>query len=726
METKSYSIDIAGDTLTAEFSPLVEQANGSVIIRHGDTVVLATAVMSKNPREGLGFFPLTVDYEERFYAAGRILGSRFVRREARPSEEAILLGRIVDRSIRPLFDHRIRQDVHVVITTLSIDDKHDPDVLAVIGASLALGTSNIPWAGPISAVRVGKKDGELSVNPVYETRNTSEFETIFCGKNGKINMIEAEGKEITEADAIRAFETGLKEIERLNTFQQDIINEIGKTKITFVFPVPAKELEDKFKQDYWPRLEEALYEHDKAAWKEKINSLKKEWLTFVETEFNETPRALGDDMFEEAINDIIHKNIVEPASGKEKRPDGRSLTELRPLWAQARFLDRSHGSALFFRGQTHILSVVTLGAPGDVLIVEGMEVREKRNFMHHYNFPHFSVGETGPMRGPGRRDIGHGALAGKALKAVIPEQKEFPYTIRVVSETLSSNGSSSMGSVCASTLALMDAGVPIKSPVAGIAMGLMTGKDKNGNQAYKVLTDIQGPEDHHGDMDFKAAGTKNGLTAIQMDVKVEGVSIEMLEKALLQAKDARLQIMDVLLKELASPRPELSPFAPRIITMQINPDKIREVIGPGGKVINEIIDLTGAQIDIEQDGTIFITGMDEAAAKKAQNLVEEIVREYEPGQRFTGKVTRIFNFGAMVEIAPRTEGLVHISELAPFRVEKVTDIVDTGDEVPVEIISIDDMGRINLSIKKIATLEPKRGRPPEGNRPNNSHSPRNS
>ncbi len=702
MEIKKYTTEFAGKPLSVEFSPLAEQANGSVIVRYGGTVILANATMGR-PREGGSFFPLTVDFEEKYYAAGRILGSRFVRREARPSEEAILVSRIIDRTIRPLFDQRIRNDVQIIVTVLSVDGENDPDVPAILAASIALSTSDIPWNGPICGVRVIKKDSTYIINPSYAEREGTTLETIFCGKGGKVNMIETEAHEAAESDMISALELGLVEIEKLNTFQANIVQEIGKPKAVLSLPEISPELRTLFDEHITDRLDKSMYEPDKTIWVANINALKKEWFTLVETSLPETPKSLSDEIFEDAVSNIVHKHVLEAEPGKERRPDGRGTKDIRKLFATAHFLDRTHGSAVFFRGQTHILSVATLGAPGDVLLIEGMSVREKRHFMHHYNFPPYSVGETGPMRGPGRREIGHGALAEKALRAMIPPKEEFPYTIRLVSETLSSNGSSSMGSVCGSSVALMDAGVPIKRHIAGISMGLMMASDTK----YRILTDIQGPEDHHGDMDFKAAGTREGLTAIQMDVKVEGVTVQMLTEALEQAKDARFQILDVLESVIAEPRKELSPFAPRIITMKIDPLKIREVIGPGGKVINEIIEKTGAQIDIEQDGTIFITGTDEASAKNAVAIIDEITHEYEVGEKFEGVVTRLFNFGAMVEFAPNQEGLVHVSELAPWRVEQVTDVVDIGDKVPVQIISIDEQGRVNLSIKEVATIEPK-------------------
>lgn len=710
METKRFSFEFAGRTLTAEFSPLAEQANGSALVRYGETVVFATAVMSAKAREGGDFFPLMVDYEEKFYAAGRILGSRFVRREGRPSEEAILMCRVIDRAIRPLFDHRIKNDVQVVIMVLAIDDDNDPDVPAIMAASLALGTSNIPWGGPVAAIRAIKKNGTTILNPTYEERKEAEFDAFFTsGIHGHLNMIETEAKEVSEEDLMGAFGEGLPEIERALDFQNSIIRECGKQKIFLEFPEPTAELEQAMKP-YLPRLEDAIYDPIKLTRVHDTETVKKEWAQHVETEFPDTPRALAEHMFESATNDILHKNILDAADGEERRPDGRKIHEIRPLHTQTHILERHHGSALFFRGETHILSVATLGAPSDVLLIEGMEIREKRHFMHHYNFPPFSVGEVRPMRGPGRREIGHGALAEKALRAVVPPKDIFPYTIRLVSETLSSNGSSSMGSVCASSMAMMDAGIPIRAAVAGASMGLvMYANPQTGTiQKYKVLTDIQGVEDNLGDMDFKVAGTRAGVTAIQMDVKVVGVTLDIIRDAFEQAKAARLQILDAMDASIREPKPELSPYAPRIVMLTIKPDKIREVIGPGGKVINEIIDLTETQIDIEQDGRIFITGLKQENVAKAQELIEEITREYEPGQRFTGKVTRIFNFGAMVEFAPKQEGLVHISELAQFRVEQVTDVVDVGDVVPVEIVGIDEMGRINLSIKRVAALELKK------------------
>lgn len=693
MKSEKFSMEIAGRELTAEFSNLTEQANGSVLVRYGDTVVLATAVMSKNERLGLNFFPLSVDYEEKFYAAGQILGSRFVRREARPSEDAILINRVIDRSVRPLFDKNIKNDVQVIAVALSIDENNDPDIPAVIAASLALATSDIPWNGPISSCRIGYKNGEFIINPTYKERETLDFETLVCGKDGKINMIEAEANETSEEYIINGFEKAITEIEKINEWQKDIIEKKGKEKIV----IKTKEVPTKFyslfgNNNIEKQLEDAIYLQDKQTRNLRLGEIKKEWLELVNTDFEGQFLTEADDLYEKKIDEIVHYNILK----NEKRPDLRKLTEIRKLYAETSVLPRTHGSALFFRGETHTLSVATLGAPGDELLIQGMETRTKKYFMHHYNFPPYSVGETGPMRGPGRREIGHGALAEKALRPIIPEKSEFPYTIRVVSETLSSNGSSSMAAVCASCLALMDAGAPIKNKVAGIAMGLMMEDEKN----YKVLTDIQGPEDHHGDMDFKVAGTDKGLTAIQMDVKIEGVTIEILEKTLTDAKAARIKILEVMDAELKLPRPELSKYAPKIVSFSIPPERIGEVIGSGGKNINAIIDKTGVKIDIEDDGTIYVSGENLEAVKEAEGIIKEIVREFKTGEKVKGKVVKIFEFGAMVSISPKQDGLIHISKLAPYRVNTVKDIVNIGDSVEVEVIEIDEQGRINLKLVK--------------------------
>ena len=581
----------------------------------------------------------------------------------------------------------------MVALTLSVDDENSPDIPAILAASLAVLTSDIPWNGPVSAVRVGRVDEKLILNPKDKERIEGSLDMVVSGGNGLINMLEGKAKEVSEEIFMEAVSKAKLEIDRLNEFQLEIAGGIGKKKIKHAFEEVPTQVHTLLEKHILPRLEDALYTPGRRGRNEFLGDLKKEWFEAMKTTFPTLSKGTASDLFEDAIDMIIHRNILQ----SEKRPDGRALDEIRSLYAEAAILPRTHGSGLFFRGDTHILSVATLGAPGDELLIEGMDIRIRKHFMHHYNFPPFSVGETGRMGSPGRREIGHGALAEKALEAVIPAKEIFPYTIRLVSETLSSNGSSSMGSVSASTVALMDAGVPITRPVAGIAMGLMM--DEKGS--YKVLTDIQGPEDHHGDMDFKAAGTSDGITAVQMDVKVHGVGLDILRDSLQDAKKARLTILETLKKVIPAPRAELSPHAPRVLIMTVPIDKIRDIIGPGGKIINEIIAETGAQIDIEQTGQVYITGQNEESAKQAEKKIASIIKEFVAGEVVTGTVSRIFEFGAMVEIAPRQEGLVHISEISKDRVGKVTDILNLGDKVTAQIISIDNLGRINLSIKAL-------------------------
>ncbi|MBI4691913.1 MAG: polyribonucleotide nucleotidyltransferase [Candidatus Terrybacteria bacterium] len=610
MQTKTYETDFGGKKLSVEISDLADQANGSVLVRYGETAVFATSVMSKNRREGIDYLPLTVDYEEKFYAAGQILGSRFMRREGRPSEEAILTGRAIDRTIRPLFDSRIRNEIQVTVLALAVDRENDSDVPAILAGSLALAISDIPWSGPVGAVRIGlvppAGGNNFLVNPTFEERKKSLLDIVACGKDGKINMIEAGAFEIPEDTVVKALEKAADEIAKIQKFQEEIIADIGKKKIIPEIKEEPAEMKGFFDKNALESAERAIF----SGAKEEIGEAKTLWMKIAMEKFGEENAFLADDHFENRINDIIHKEILDSPAGEEKRPDGRKIDEIRSLYARAGILPVLHGSGIFYRGGTHVLSILTLGGPKDVQLIEGMEVQTEKHFMHHYNFPPFSTGETGRMGGPGRREIGHGALVEKALLPVIPSREEFPYTIRIVSESMASNGSTSQGSVCASTLALMDAGVPIKEPVAGIAMGLIMSQQltADSRQQYKILTDIQGPEDHHGDMDFKCAGTKNGITAIQMDVKVDGVSVEILEKTLAQAKKARMEIMEAMLKEIPEPRKELSVFAPRIVKIMIDSDKIGAVIGPGGKMIKSITEKTGAEIDIEQDGSVFITG----------------------------------------------------------------------------------------------------------------------
>ncbi|PIZ88882.1 MAG: polyribonucleotide nucleotidyltransferase [Candidatus Nealsonbacteria bacterium CG_4_10_14_0_2_um_filter_38_17] len=696
MDSKKYKIELCNKELNVEISDLAEQANGNVFVRYGDTVVLATCVMSKQERQGAGFFPLLVDYEERYYAAGKIRGPRYIKRESRPSDEAILNARLIDRAIRPLFPKELTREVQVILTILSWDGQNDPDVPGLLAASLVLAISDIPWQGPLGAIRIGLNEGNFIFNPTYEEREKSKIDFVLTGIEGKkellINMMEGGFDEIDEKTASEATASCKKFLKDVLDFQKRIIKEVGKEKILIERTEKDLELEKEIKEFLGNRLEKAIFQPEKNERVDQMALLKEELADFTEAKHpgeGKTSYALN--FFEEEINRLVHENAIL----HEKRPDGRKIDELRKISCQVGVLPRTHGSGLFCRGQTKALSILTLGAPGDQQILEGMEIVGKKRFMHHYNFPPYSTGEIKPMRGPARRDIGHGMLVEKALLPLIPASESFPYTIRIVTEILSSNGSTSMASVSGSSLALMDAGVPIKAPATGIALGLMS--DKKGN--YKILTDIQGPEDHHGDMDFKVAGTREGITAIQMDVKISGITQEILEEVLSRGKKARLQILETMDETLQKPRPELSPFAPRILTIQINPDKIREVVGPGGKVINEIIGECGVAIDIQPTGLIFVTSESEEAAKKAIDWIKNITREVKVGEVFQGKVTRIFNFGAMVEILPNQEGLIHISELAPFRVNRVEDIVKVGDIVPVKVVGIDEQGRVNLSLK---------------------------
>ena len=690
MKTKEYALEVGGKKLLAEFTDLADQANGSVIVRLGNTTVLVTAVMGKYEKDS-DYFPLTVDYEERFYAAGQILGSRFMRREGRPSDEAVLSGRVVDRTIRPLFNQNLRQEVQVVVTILSIAED-DPDIPAIIGASLALGASDIPWNGPVSAVRIGVLEDEKNfiINPIYETRNAAEnkLDLLACGKDGAINMIEIGAKEVAEGVIVKALAMASEEIEKIQNWQKKIIKEIGKEKMAIKEPEPPVEMAKLFETEVAEKLFEVIFS---GPGKHRIHDLKELWLKIFAEQLPEAKLTHADFFFEEKINELVHREAIE----NERRPDGRKMDELRPLFAKAGGISPIlHGSGIFYRGGTHILSALTLGGPGDTQVIDGMEVQTKKRFMHHYNFPPFSSGETGRVGGMNRRAIGHGALAEKAILPILPLKETFPYTIRIVSEALASNGSTSMGSVCGSTLALLDAGVPIKAPVAGIASGLMF---KNDNE-YKILTDIQGPEDHHGDMDFKVAGTSDGVTAVQMDVKVNGIAIKILGEAFEAAKKARLQILKVIEKEISAPRSDISPNAPKIISIKIKPDQIGSIIGTGGKIINEIMEKTGAEIDIEDDGTVFFTGKN-GAAEAAQKIVEGMTHEYKPGEKYEGTVTRLMDFGAFVKIGPNAEGMVHISEIAPFRIDQISSALSEGDIVPVMVKEIDEKGRINLSIK---------------------------
>ncbi len=693
MIKKEFSVDLNGRPLVAQFSDLVENAHGSVILKYGNTTILATAVISKEAKAGCDYLPLTVDYEEKFYASGQILGSRFMKREGKPSDEAILSGRIVDRTIRPLFDQWIRHDIQVVITILSID-QDDPDVLAVVAASLALGVSKIPFHGPVSAVRINKhKTDGFELNPTYIERENENYELdlVACGKDGNINMIELGGDEAQEPVIVEALKKASEEIEKLNAWQKKVIAEIGVAKISIPAPVMPEEVKALFASEIEPKLESYVMSGIPGG--SKIGELNDIWHKVAKEKLPEVNENFFETLFEEKVDALIH----EQALTKNKRADGRGIDEIRPLFAQAGGISSVlHGSGIFYRGGTHIFSALTLGGPSDAQLIDGMEESGiAKRFMHHYNFPPYSTGETGRMGGTNRRMIGHGALAEKALEPMIPKTEQFPYTIRLVSEAMASNGSTSMGSVCASTIALMDGGVPIKAPVAGIASGLMM--DDKGN--YKVLTDIQGPEDHYGDMDFKVAGTRNGVTAIQMDVKVSGVPIPALAEAFQKAKDARYKILDVIQKEIAEPRKDISPNAPKIVVLKIKQDQIGLVIGSGGKTIKEIKEKTGADIDIEDDGTVYCTGKD-GSAEKARNIIEAMTHEYKAGERYEGTVVKLADFGAFVSIANgNAEGLVHISEIASFRIENINTVLKVGDKVPVVVKGVDERERISLSIK---------------------------
>jgi polyribonucleotide nucleotidyltransferase len=690
MEKKEYSMELGGKTLTAEFTDLADQANGSVIIRYGNSAVLVTAVMG-GERAGLDYFPLSVEYEEKFYAAGAILGSRFMRREGRPSDEAILSARLVDRTIRPLFDNRIRRDVQIVITVLSIDED-DNDVLGVLGASLALGTSDIPWGGPVSVARIGQNGGdEFIVNPTYKERGgEAHLDLLACGKDGNINMVEIGAEQAKEELLGSALEKAKEVHAELQAFQEKIISEVGKKKQEIKTEEVSDEIKGLFKNEIEPKMLDSVFGG------EGSYALKDVWMKIVEEKIEGAKMVDAGDYFEERVDHLVH----EEALNNDRRQDGRKMDEVRSLFAQAGGIsDMIHGTGVFYRGGTHVMSALTLGGPEDAQLMDTIEHQDtKKNYMHHYNFPPFSVGETGRVGGFNRRMIGHGALAEKALIPVLPEKEDFPYTIRIVSETMASNGSSSMASVCGSTLALMDAGVPIKSPVAGIAMGMMS--DDKGN--YKILTDIQGPEDHHGDMDFKVAGTREGVTAVQMDVKVDGVPVSVLMEAFEHAKVARLAILETIEKAIDKPRENINPRAPQILTMTIKEDQIGLVIGPGGKTINGIKDTTGVtDINIEDDGSVYITGTN-GSAEKALKMIEELTHEYKAGEKFPEAiVTRLMDFGAFVKIGANTEGLVHISEIAPFRINTVAEALSEGEQVPVIIKEIDEKQRINLSIKDI-------------------------
>src|SRR5688572_15068984 len=728
-EAKRFQTEWGGKTLVIETGKLAKQANGACTVRYGDTTILATATLASKARESVDFFPLSVEYEEKLYAAGKIKSSRFIKREGRPTDEAVMTGRMIDRSIRPLFPYGVRHDVQVVIECLSADLENDTDIPSLVGASCAIAMSDIPWDGPLSGIRVGRVGGEWIINPSFEARAKGDLDVIVAGTTEKSVMIEAAANEVNEKDMYEAIMFGQKHQKEVIDLINQVVAAVGRKKID------ARELMVKAEGD-----EATLKDKEAVVAKAKA---------FLETRFpevlfaganvNKTERrnALGrlraelDAQLEkdeigkdrrkwamEAFDDIVESAVTRAILEKGERVGGRSLTEVRTLEAEVALLPRVHGTGLFSRGDTQVLSIVTLGAPSDAQILDGMEEVGKKRYMHHYNFPPYSVGECGRIGGSGRREIGHGGLAERALMPVLPPKEAFPYTIRVVSEVLSSNGSSSQGSICGSTLALMDAGVPITRPVAGIAMGLASDESTG---AYKILTDLQDLEDGDGGMDFKIGGTTQGITTIQLDTKTKGLTPKIVEETLAQGRDARLRILDVMSKAIAAPRPDLSPYAPRIVTIKINPELIRNVIGPGGKMINKIIEETGVSIDVENDGTITICSANKAGLDKAAQWVSDLTRELKAGELFKeGKVTRIMDFGAFVEVLPGQEGLVHISELAPWRVGRVTDMVKVGDVIAVNVIEIDELGRVNLSHKRACqdlgiTQTPPAGMPPAGN-----------
>ncbi len=720
----TFTTEFYGRPLTVEIGRLAAQSSGSCTVRYGDTVVLATAVISDAVREGINYFPLMVDYEERLYAAGIIKGSRWIKREGRPSDEVVQTSRLVDRSIRPLFPPGLKNDVQVIITVLSYDNENDSDVVSLVAASIAVAISPIPWDGPIGGVRMGRVPSsadptrfELVVNPTLAARAKSDLDLIVAGTGERVLMVEAGAREVTEEAIMEAITCAQKPLQQIVGLITEIVRETGKSKIMPPTPTlegvdAAKIAELRSRTAAWveAHVQPALFGGNlttKTSRKEIVEELQAQYeAELVSASLPKEQRRAALSSFTEATEGIISRMILKDGM----RVDGRTLTQVRPLEVQVGLLPRTHGSGLFKRGETQVLSVVTLGSPGDVQLLEGIEGEAKKRYMHHYNFPPFCVGEVGPLRSPGRREIGHGALAERGLLPVLPPETEFPYTIRVVSEVLSSNGSSSMAATTGSSLALMDAGVPIKKAVAGVAMGLAT--DERGN--YRVITDLQDLEDGPGGMDFKIAGTRDGITAIQMDTKTKGLTNAMVQDTLRQARDARREILDAMEAVIAAPRAAMSPYAPRIVTVQINPERIRDVIGPGGKIINKIIDETGCDIDIEPDGRVMITGTDQAKSQRAVEWVQLLTKEVSVGEVYQGKVSRILDFGAFVEVTPNKEGMVHISELAAYRVGRVSDVVKIGDMVAVKVIGIDELGRINLSMR--ALLPPGAGeniRPPE-------------
>ena len=696
---KTYSTKLAGRDLTIESGKIAGLANGSVVVRYGDTVVMVNVTASKEPRDGIDFFPLSVDYEEKLYAVGKIPGS-FQKREGKPADKAILTSRAIDRPLRPLFPKDFRNDVCVVATVLSVEQDNSPEVCSMIGASCALSISDIPFGGPTAAVNVGYVDGEIIINPTAEQREKSRLTLTVAATKEKITMIEAGADEIPNDIMLEAIKKAHEEIKNICDFISNIKAEIGKPKFEYKSFAVDKEVYEEIEKNFKDRMYKDVQAIDKEVRDENIAKITEDILSYFVEKYGEEETENKKQDIADSIHDLEKKCVREMILEEHKRPDGRGLTDLRPLSCEVGVLPRVHGSAIFTRGQTQVLSVATLGMKSEEQMLDGIDEEESKRYMHQYNFPAYSVGEARPSRGPGRREIGHGALAEKALVPVIPSEEEFPYAIRVVSEVLSSNGSTSQASICGSTLALMDAGVPIKKPVAGISTGLVT--DKENPDRYVMLTDIQGIEDFFGDMDFKVGGTKDGITAIQVDIKTDGLTYDIIKEAFERTKIARDYILDeIMLKQIDKPRKEISKYEPRILTTKISVDKIRDVLGPGGKMINKIIAETGVKIDIEENGDVCIYSVDGQNGEKALKMIKDIAREIEVGGIYDGKVTRIMNFGAFVDLGTGKEGLLHISKISSKRVEKVEDVLAIGDEVTVKVIEIDNQGRINLSMKDL-------------------------
>lgn len=705
MKIKEYSIEVGGKTIKATFSDLAEQANGSVMLTCENTTVLATAVISKSAGDAKGFFNLTVDYLEKFYATGLILGGQYNKREGRPSDEAILSSRIIDRTIRPLFPKHIKNAVQVIVTVLSVGEA-DPGVLGINAASLAIATSDIPWAGPVSAVHIGKakNQSEIKYDDYFAHNGISAYDLdlTVCGREGKILMIESMASQLGEEEIGQAFDLAETHIKTLEDWQKEIIKTEGKTKLEFPKPILPEDVTKKFHEIFDETLLDKIFSKDakenlissELVWEERVLEMYPPNSDYDTNKKNEEVRSMALDYFHHEIDRLVHVGALK----NNARVDGRSFTQVRGLFAKAgNFLPKVHGTGIFYRGETHVFSALTLGGPDDIQALDGMEVRGNKSFMHHYNFPPYSAGETGRVGNTNRREMGHGTLVEKALTPVIPNKENFPYTVRLVSESMASNGSTSQASICASTLALMDGGVPILAPVAGIALGAMI--DESDENNYKILTDIQGLEDHHGDMDFKVAGTENGITAIQLDIKVFGVSSKILKEALVQAKTARLEILEVIKKEIAEPRKDISEFAPKILIMKIHPEKIGSVIGGGGKTINGIKDRTGAEINIEDDGTVYITGK-QGSAELAQKEIEDLVHEYKIGEIVEVEIEKIVEFGAFAKISAHADGLIHISEISHDRVDDANKFLKVGQKVMVQIVKVEH-GKIGLSIKAL-------------------------